>query len=162
VNKHPLVYVKMPGTLEVMDKLVKRSILIKEVIDVISEAKTYEQLLENVDKEKLYPLLESGKSFKFNIEGIGRKVSVKEQIEIIESFGRFPFKKNINLVNPDMIFKIIENQDDHVIYFGLQLVNNRVEEDTYHFKFDLKKRPYLGPTSTDHQLAFIMANMGQV
>ena len=59
----------MPGTLEVMDKLVKRSILIKEVIDVISEAKTYEQLLENVDKEKLFPLLESGKSFKFNIEG---------------------------------------------------------------------------------------------
>jgi tRNA G10 N-methylase Trm11 len=87
-------------------------------------------------------------------------VGVREQIEIIESFGRFPFKKNINLVNPDMIFKIIENQEDHVIYFGLQLVNNRVEEDTYHFKYDLKKRPYLGPTSTDHQLAFLMANQG--
>jgi hypothetical protein len=46
------------------------------VIDVISEAKTYEQLLENVDKTKLFPLLESGKSFKFNIEGIGRKIGV--------------------------------------------------------------------------------------
>jgi tRNA (guanine10-N2)-methyltransferase len=61
-----------------------------------------------------------------------------------------------------MIFKIIENQDDHVIYFGLQLVTNRIGEDTYHFKYDLKKRPYLGPTSTDHQLAFLMANQGQI
>ena len=50
----------------------------KEVIDVISEARSYEQLLENVDKEKLLPLLESGKSFKFNIEGVGRKISVAE------------------------------------------------------------------------------------
>ena len=52
--------------------------MIKEVIDVISEAKTYEQLLQNVDKDKLYPLLESGKTFKFNIEGVGRKVSYTE------------------------------------------------------------------------------------
>ena len=160
VQRHPCVYVNLPGRLEVTEKVVKRSILIKEVIDVISEAKSYEQLLENVDTEKLIPLLESGKSFKFNIEGIGRKVGLKEQIEIIESFGRFPFKPNINLVNPDMIFKIIENQTDHVIYFGLQLVDNRVEEDTYHFKYDLRKRPYLGPTSTDHELAFLMANQG--
>ena len=78
VQRHPCVYVNMPCNNEVMDKIVKRSILVKEVIDVISEAKNYEQLLENVDKTKLFPLLESGKSFKFNIEGIGRKVSVKE------------------------------------------------------------------------------------
>ena len=42
MQKHPCVYVNMPGKLEVTDKLVKRSILIKEVIDVISEAKSYE------------------------------------------------------------------------------------------------------------------------
>lgn len=70
----------------------QRSILIKEFIDVISEGKSYQQLLENVDKEKLYPILEEGKPFKFMIEGIGRKIPVKEQIEIIESFGIFPFK----------------------------------------------------------------------
>jgi tRNA (guanine10-N2)-methyltransferase len=150
VQKHPCVYVNLPGGQEAADKLVKRSILVKEILDVISEAKSYEQLLENVDKEKLFPLLESGKSFKFNIEGIGRKISVSEQLKIIESFSIFPFKQNINLKNPEMIFKIIENQDDHVIYFGIEMAKNRVEEDTYHYRFDLKKRPYLGPTSTDH------------
>lgn len=29
-------------------------------------------------------------------------------------------------------------------------------------KFDLDKRPYLGPTSTDHELAFLMANQALV
>jgi hypothetical protein len=99
----------MPGGPEATEKLIKRSILVKEIIDVISEAKSYEQLLENVDKEKLIPLLESGKSFKFNIEGVGRKISVTEQMKIIDSFAIFPFKQNINLKNPDLIFKIIEN-----------------------------------------------------
>ena len=109
----------LPGGPESTEKLIKRSILVKEIIDVISEARSYEQLLENVDKDKLLPLLESGKSFKFNIEGVGRKISVSEQMKIIDSFAIFPFKQNINLKNPDMIFKIIENQEDHVIYFGL-------------------------------------------
>lgn len=149
MRKHPCAYVNLPND-EVANKIVKRSILVKEIIDVISEARSYEQLLVNVNKEKLYPLLESGKSLRFSIEAVGRKISTKEQVEIIESFGIFPFQKNINLKNPEMTFKIIENQEDHVIYFGLEIASNRVEEDTFHYKFDLKKRPYLGPTSTDH------------
>jgi hypothetical protein len=42
VMRHPCVYVNLPGGLAFADKIVKRSILIKEVIDVISEAKSYE------------------------------------------------------------------------------------------------------------------------
>lgn len=108
IAKHPMAYVNLPSA-EVADRIVKRSILIKEVIDVISEAKSYPELLENVDKVKLYPLLESGKSFKFSIEGIGRKISQKEQVEIMESFGIFPFQKNIDLKNPQIVFRVIEN-----------------------------------------------------
>lgn len=66
----------------------------------------------------------------------------------------------INLKNPEMIFKIIENTTDSKIYFGLEIASNRIEEDTFHYKYDLRMRPYLGPTSTDHQLAFLMANQG--
>ena len=81
-------------------QITARSILVKEVIDVISEAKSYPDLLLNVVREKLDPILESGKSFKFSIEAIGRKVSQKEQVEIIELFGIFPFSKNVDLKNP--------------------------------------------------------------
>lgn len=60
-----------------------------------------------------------------------------------------------------MIFKIIDNAEDNTIYFGREVASNRLNhknEESFHDKFDLKKRPYLGPTSTDHELAFLMAN----
>jgi tRNA G10 N-methylase Trm11 len=67
------------------------------------------------------------------------------------------------LTNPDIIFKIIEIDDDKMIYFGTLVASNRIkdkEDDTFHCLYNLKKRPYLGPTSTDHELAFLMANQG--
>ena len=38
---------------------------------------------------------------------------------------------------------------------------SRLNEDnfnTFYAKYMLSKRPYLGPTSTDHELAFLMVN----
>ena len=57
-----------------------------------------------------------------------------------------------------------------MIYFGILAAADRESEksgkdkndDTHYGKYTLKKRPYLGPTSTDHLLAFLMANQGQV
>lgn len=65
-------------------------------------------------------------------------------------------------MNPEIVYKVVENMHDQRIYFGVEIASNRVEEDTFHHAYDLKMRPYLGPTSTDHQLAFLMANQGQV
>ena len=36
------------------------------------------------------------------------------------------------------------------------------KQQTFYTRYDLKKRPYLGPTSTDHELAFLMANQAQI
>ena len=83
--------------MEVANSIVKRAILIKSIIDVISEADSYEQMILNVNKEKLYPILESQKSFRFNIEGIGKKIDHAQQNKIIDSFEVFPFEPNINL-----------------------------------------------------------------
>jgi hypothetical protein len=33
--------------------------MIKEIIDVMSEAKTYDEMINNVDKNKLFPILEA-------------------------------------------------------------------------------------------------------
>lgn len=83
-------------------------------------------------------------------------------MKIIESFGIFPFNKKIDIKNGEITYKVVENNEDHMIYFGRQVASNREEEDTFHNTYDLKQRPYLGPTSTDHSLAFLMANQGQV
>ncbi|CAN0492331.1 unnamed protein product, partial [Laminaria digitata] len=42
------------------------------------------------------------------------------------------------------------------VYFGRQVAEGNREAVT---AFDLKKRPYLGPTSMDNELALVMANM---
>ena len=47
------------------------------------------------------------------------------------------------------------------MYFGHQVATSRPNnEDTFYTKYSLKLRPYLGPTSTDHELAMLMANQG--
>lgn len=57
-----------------------------------------------------------------------------------------------------------------MVYFGLIVASYKKYEKkstggkqhTYFTRYDLKKRPYLGPTSTDHELAFLMANQAQI
>jgi tRNA G10 N-methylase Trm11 len=49
------------------------------------------------------------------------------------------------------------------IYFGLIVAacrRNPTKDETFYLKYDLKYRPYLGPTSTDHELALLMVNQG--
>ena len=81
-------------------------------------------------------------------------------------FKDLPFdEKLVDLNNFETIFKIIENKTDGEIYLGNHIAQARFNEntdDTFHCKYSLKKRPYLGPTSTDHELAMLMANQGQV
>jgi hypothetical protein len=31
-------------------------------------------MIDNVDKTKLFPILEAGKKFRFNVEAVGRKI----------------------------------------------------------------------------------------
>ena len=57
------------------------------------------------------------------------------------------------------MFNIIQNGQNGEMYFGHQVATSRPNnEDTFYTKYSLKLRPYLGPTSTDHELAMLMAN----
>lgn len=86
-------------------------------------------------------------------------------------FKVYPFRENdVDLDHPELIFKIIENAADSMCYFGLTIASYKKDEksgkgkkhETYYTRYNLKKRPYLGPTSTDHELAFLMANQAQI
>lgn len=153
-------------------EIVSRSILIKEIIDVFSQSNgCYEKLVKNVDLERLQPVIDKKLPFRFLVEGIGKKISSTFQKELIEKFSELPFDKElVNLVDYKLVYKIIENGEDGEIFFGHQVAmcrphestKNKNHDDTFHSKYSLKKRPYLGPTSTDHELAFLMANQGQV
>lgn len=182
IVKSPFIFVYLPSV-EVCTKIVNRSIMIREIIDVFSSFKIenfdqpnnepgqpkydYQKLVDYTDTSKLLPILEKRQKFKFNIEGVGRHIHLSEQILIIELFKVYPFyNEDLSLDNPEVIYKIVENKDDGMVYFGLQVACYKESEksgkgkndDTFFGKYSLKKRPYLGPTSTDHELAFLMAN----
>ena len=80
-------------------------------------------------------------------------------------FSVLPFDHTlVELDNYKTYYKIIENSDG-MIFFGSMVACCRLNEtrdETFYAKYNLKLRPYLGPTSTDHELAFFMANQGQV
>jgi tRNA (guanine10-N2)-methyltransferase len=105
------------------------------------------------------------------VEGIGRHIKMEEQLKMIEMWKQYPFHdEDVSLDHPEIIFKVIENTPDRIVYCGTQLAAQRVNEksgkgsndDTYFGRYSLKKRPYLGPTSTDHELALLMANQAQI
>lgn len=86
-------------------------------------------------------------------------------------FKVFNFREeDVSLDYPELVFKVIENAGDNMAYFGLVIASFKESEksgkgknhETYYTRYNLKKRPYLGPTSTDHELAFLMANQAQV
>mmetsp|Transcript_32369 Transcript_32369/g.49531 ORF Transcript_32369/g.49531 Transcript_32369/m.49531 type:complete len:144 (+) Transcript_32369:415-846(+) len=81
-------------------------------------------------------------------------------------FKVFPFdQKLVELNNYEHSYKVIHNGPDDELYFGHSVAACRSplnKDETFHVKYTLKRRPYLGPTSTDHELAFLMANQGLV
>ena len=67
--------------------------------------------------------------------------------------------ENVELLNPSVVFKVIHDTRNQRVLFGREVAEQRDSEGkTFFSKYNLDKRPYLGPTSTDHELAFLMAN----
>lgn len=82
-------------------------------------------------------------------------------------FKTYPFEdKNVDLQSPQVTYRVVENTYTGECFFGVQVASARVSEssgkdtndDTFFGRYMLKKRPYLGPTTTDHELALMMAN----
>eukprot|EP00981_Chlorochromonas_danica_P010919 scaffold3535_cov162-Ochromonas_danica.AAC.5 len=93
----------------------------------------------------------------------------KQTLRLNYSF--LTFQGRVNLKTPDMEFWIIVDYSSDIhaptslspnfpTFFGRRIGGSAMKCALQ--KFDLKKRPYLGPTSLDDSLAFILANLGYV
>jgi tRNA (guanine10-N2)-methyltransferase len=127
--------------------------MIHEILDVFSESAKWSDLTVNCNVQKLQPTF--GLKFKFVIDAVGRKIQPDEKIKMIELFSCFDLlNHNVDLKAPEVVYKILEITYTKEFFCGIQIAVN----DSFHSKYMLKNRPYLGPTSTDHELAFLMAN----
>ena len=95
----------------------------------------------------------------------------KKQLEMIDKFDKFPFKAKVDIKNAERIFvifrNVVENQKIKKIistkyYFGIQIAAKDDKKLRFYTKYDLVHRKYIGPTSTDHVLSFLMTNFAQI
>ncbi|KAJ3019885.1 UNVERIFIED_CONTAM: hypothetical protein HDU68_010438 [Siphonaria sp. JEL0065] len=168
LEESPFLVVRMKSAIEAK-KLLNRSILIKEVIELWAESETLEGLLDRVKAipiEKHNPYLNA--SFKFNVTVFGNTLTKPQQVARIEQFSFLPYNGPIEMKNPDVIFTLYEDYNEHTsrglaipdaplrLFWGPFVAeSSRGLIQTY----DLKKRGYLGTTSMDAELSLIMSNV---
>jgi tRNA (guanine10-N2)-methyltransferase len=107
-------------------------------------------------------------TYRFNVESCGRIMQQDDKLDVYEKFATLPFAGKVKLGDPDTTFGIIllhERLDGGAskqlvrCYFGRLVA--RASRDIIE-RYSLKRRTHIGPTSTDAELAFLMANMGHV
>lgn len=153
-------------------RLVRRSILARNIFEVWGTGTTYEELHASVKElsPHLWHLYKSC-SFKFSVDPFQGSRTISEQLELIESFRFLEFDGPIKMKGADQDFRILEDWPLKVwpipigtkeitapkeIYLGRYLGGG--ERDIVG-KYDLKKRKYISTTSMDAELALITANI---
>ena len=117
-------------------------------------------IYETVKRELLSP-----ESFSFTVFGQYKKLARKTKIEHIEQLALPQIQGKCDLASPDRVFILGElyeypSQKLLRVFWGKDLF--KIQKRTpFNSRYALTNRLMLGPTSTEHNLAFLMANMGQ-
>nr|XP_003215629.1 PREDICTED: tRNA (guanine(10)-N2)-methyltransferase homolog [Anolis carolinensis] len=151
--------------------LMKRTVCAKSIFELWGHGKSTDELyssLKNYPLENMAPYLQSNLTYKIKVHAFNKTLTQEEKIQRIDSLEFLPFEGKVNLKKPDNIFWLLEdygmdpnNIPEHPIdlYFGRWIANG--QRDLIE-SYSVKKRHFIGNTSMDACLAFIMANHGRV
>lgn len=151
---------------DILIKILKRSVLLHDVIKLYGVSNNWKEYANTLNKEDLSIQLEKEDTFSFISYNINKKIKKDEQISIIESLPIPQLKGKVDIKNPNRIFTVCQLFKDinkegtekklRKVYFGRSIYHN--SDITFNHKYNLSNRIYLGPTSTDNNLSFLMAN----
>ncbi|XP_065660331.1 tRNA (guanine(10)-N2)-methyltransferase homolog isoform X2 [Hydra vulgaris] len=148
-----------------VQQILSRSVLLKSISEYWAEGVSLEDVGANFKQFCDFKKNTSDKeSFKFQIESTNKKLSMEEKVHYMESLQRYvEFSGEVDLKSPTAVYLLMlhfnaEKIPSH-IYFG-KLVG--VSQRNQIHVFNLKTRYFIGNTSMDPQLAFIMANIAEV
>ncbi|KAF4796601.1 tRNA (guanine(10)-N2)-methyltransferase like protein [Turdus rufiventris] len=114
------------------------------------------------------PYLQSDSTYKVHIHTFNKTLTQAQKIQKIDALEFLPFKGKVNLKNPEHIFWILEDygmnpndvpEEPIHLYFGRWIADGQRELIE---SYSVKKRHFIGNTSMDACLSFIMANHGRV
>jgi tRNA (guanine10-N2)-methyltransferase len=161
----------------------RQCILVRAIFVPLGHGRDYIQCVQSLSEmragEACLDMMADGDlkkslSFKCAVEAFGRKYTMPEQLERMERFHALfeRFSGPVRLRNPDSEFWIIEDafpatghKSDSAHGNPRQIfLGRKVTDGAAHLghEFHLSRRCYIGPTSMDAELAFVMANMAHV
>ncbi|XP_068933562.1 tRNA (guanine(10)-N2)-methyltransferase homolog isoform X3 [Petaurus breviceps papuanus] len=169
-GKSPFWILSIPSE-DIARNLMKRTVCAKSIFELWGHGKSSEELynsLKSYPMEKMAPFLHSDTTYKIKIHTFNKTLTQEEKIKRIDALEFLPFKGKVNLKDPQHVFSILEDyglDPNHIpekplnIYFGRWIADGQRELIE---SYSVKKRHFIGNTSMDAGLSFIMANHGKV
>lgn len=152
-------------------RLVSRCMLVRGCYELWGEGHSHEELHRSIKQTPLSmiaPHIAKDKSFRVRVDGFNKSLLTSYKLERIQSLSYLPFEASVDLTNAITKLCLFE-------YYGLDNIN--IPEEPYRLflgrsvgeggrdliaRYSLKHRQFIGSTSMDAQLAFIMTNMAQL
>ncbi|XP_026875090.2 tRNA (guanine(10)-N2)-methyltransferase homolog isoform X2 [Electrophorus electricus] len=151
--------------------VMSRTVCAKSAFELWGHGKTAAELKSSLleyPKERMTPFLQQESTYKINVYTFNKTLLFKDRIEKINALDFLPFQGKVNLKHPDHIFCLLEDygldpndipEEPFYIYFGRWIADGQRELIRSH---SVKKRHFIGNTSMDAGLSFIMANHAKV
>jgi len=164
----PYVYINVPEDCKPkLQDLLQRAISIERFATVIAEGCSKTAFMENIKAN--YSLLETEiedlSTYSFDVKTYLKKYSQTEKEGLIADIDAPFFKAKCDLKNPQRVFYMIENHSPEtglkMKYLAKDIFATRRHK-PFATRFRLSDRIFLGPTSTDAELSFLMCNQGLV
>ncbi|XP_053315396.1 tRNA (guanine(10)-N2)-methyltransferase homolog [Spea bombifrons] len=169
-EKSPFCILHIPSE-DMARKLMKRTVCAKSVFELWGHGKSLEELQQSLltyPSEKMVSYLQPNSTYKINIHTFNKTLSQKEKLAKIEALEFLPFRGKVSLQNAEHIFYLMEDygpepnnprKEPLQIFFGRWIADGQRELIN---SYSVKKRHFIGNTSMDAGLAFIMANHARV
>jgi tRNA (guanine10-N2)-methyltransferase len=171
-TSHPWIILDMDSVAQAQ-LFLSRSLSAKYCVQLWAQGAGYPAFHANLkdfhfDSPAEQHYLAADTSYKFHLESFGKTVSLEERVERFEQLDYVPFRGRVDLTKPASTFALIEFWGlDHNnlppgplwVFFGPS-----VGEGQRHLltQFSIKSRKFIGNTTMDPLLAFLMANLGLV
>ncbi|XP_053737182.1 tRNA (guanine(10)-N2)-methyltransferase homolog isoform X1 [Synchiropus splendidus] len=148
-----------------------RSVCAKSAFELWGHGHTHSELKESLLKyptENMLPYLQKDSSYRINVFTFNKTLEFAERIKKIDALEYLPFEGTVSLKNPQHVFCLLEDygidpnnipDDPFYIYFGRWIADGQRELIRSH---SVKNRHFIGNTSMDAGLSFIMTNHAMV
>ncbi|KAK6488630.1 tRNA (guanine(10)-N2)-methyltransferase-like protein [Huso huso] len=165
-EKSPFWVLNIPSE-EIAQGIMKRTVCAKSLFELWGQGRTHEDLqasLNSYPMENMVPYLKPDSTYKINVYTFNKTVTHLDRIKRIDALEFLPFQGKVNLKNPENVFCLLEDygsdpnsipEEPVHIYFGRWIADGQRELIR---SYSVKKRHFIGNTSMDAGLSFIMAN----